>query len=146
MEGMLRQVSEFELASYKRNPEKFYADFLGSYDLESFGELDAKFSEIQQSTLGQKIRQRALSGLEPLPEDVAEFQKQMQAAMNQHPKAQAQMEAHLPGLHKDGSELCPHKSWHCLHFLLTGKSWDPADPPLGNAIGGGAELPDQRGM
>jgi Domain of unknown function (DUF1877) len=70
----------------------------------------------------------------------------MHAAMSQNPKAQAQMESHLPGIHKDGAELCLHKSWHCLHFLLTGKSWDPADPPLGNAIGGGAELPDRRGM
>jgi hypothetical protein len=49
MEGMFRQVSEFELASYKKNPEKFYAGLLGSYDLESFGELNAKFLEIQQS-------------------------------------------------------------------------------------------------
>jgi hypothetical protein len=104
-------------------------------------QLNARFLEIQQSPLGQKIRQRALSGREPLPGDVTELQKQMQAAMSQHPKAQAQIEAKLPGIHRDGSELCLHKSWYCLHFLLTGKSWDPAEPSLGNAISGGSELP-----
>jgi hypothetical protein len=70
----------------------------------------------------------------------------MQAAMSQHPKAQAQIEAKLPGIHRDGSELCLHKSWYCLHFLLTGKSWDPAEPSLGNAISGGSELPDRQGI
>jgi hypothetical protein len=145
MEGKLRQVSEFELASYKKNPQKLYADLVGSYDLGSFEKLNERFLKIQESPLGQKIRQRALSGLAPLPEDVAEIQKQMDAAMSQHPKAKEQMEAALPGIHKDGSELCLHKSWHCLHFLLTGKSWDPADPPLGNAIAGGTEIPDRQG-
>lgn len=147
MEGKLRQVSEFELASYKKNPEKFYSNLFGNHDLrsiKSLGELNARLFEVQKSPLGQKIRERALSGLQPLPEDVAEMQRQMQAVMSQHPVAQAQIEAQLPGLHKGGAELSLHKSWHCLHFLLTGKSWEPADPPLGNAIMGGAELPDRQ--
>jgi hypothetical protein len=144
MEGILRQVSEFELASYKKNPEKFYADLTGSFDLQSFEQINTSFLETQESALGKKIRQRALSGVEPLPEDVAELQKQMQVVMSRHPEARARMESHLPGIHKDGSELCLHKSWHCLHFLLTGKGWEPADPPLGNAIMGGTELPDRQ--
>lgn len=144
MEGMLRQVSEFELASYKRSPEKFYADLMGSYDLEFLGELDEKFREIQESPLGQKIRQRALSGLQPLPEDVAELQRQMETALSKNPGAKAQMQSHLPGPSKDGNQLCLHKSWHCLHYIFTGKSWDRAEPPLGDAIMGGTELPDRR--
>lgn len=144
MEGMLRQVSEFELASYKKNPEKFYADLTGSYDLASLGQMQSQLMEVQKSPLGQRVRQRALSGLPPLPEDVAELQRQMHAAMSENPEAQAQIESHLPGPSKDGRRLCLHKSWHCLHFVLTGKAWDPADPPLGNAIMGGTELPDRR--
>lgn len=66
----------------------------------------------------------------------------MAAAMS-HPVAQAQMQAHLPGPAKDGKQLCLHKSWHCLHDLFTGKSWDRGDPPLGDAIMGGTELPDR---
>lgn len=146
MEGKLRQVSEFELAIYKKNPEKLYASLVKRYDLESLGVLNAKLREVQESPLGQKIRQRALSGLQPLPEDVAEMQRQMQHLMNRNPGAQAAIESKHVGISEDGAELSLHKSWHCLHFLLTGKSWDPADPPLGNAIGGGAELPDRQGV
>src|ERR1700747_2641949 len=54
------------------------------------------------------------------------------------------MEAHLHGPAKDGKQLCLHKSWHCLHYLFTGKSWDRGDPPLGDAIMGGTELPDRQ--
>jgi hypothetical protein len=144
MEGKLRQVSEFELAAFKKNPAKFYARFIDGYDLESLGKLNAKIREVMESPLSQKIRQRALSGLQPLPEDVAEMQRQMQALLNQNPKAQAVLETQHIGLSKDGAQLPLHKSWHCVHYLLTGKSWDPAEPPLGNAIMGGTELADRQ--
>jgi hypothetical protein len=144
MEGKLRQISEFELASYRKNPEKFYAGLLHGYDIESMGQLNAKLRAVQESLLGQKIRERALSGMQPLPEHVAEMQRQMQALMSQNPAAQAAMESHHLGLSKDGTQLSLYKSWHCLHFLLTGKSWEPAEPPLGNAITGDAELPDRQ--
>lgn len=144
MEGMLRQVSEFELASYKKSPEEFYSDLIGDYDFESLGDLNAKLLEIQESPLGQKIRQRALSGLQPLAEDVTELQRQMETALTNNPRAQAQMQSHFPGPSKDGKQLCLHKSWHCLHHIFTGKSWDRAEPPLGDAIMGGTELPDRR--
>jgi hypothetical protein len=85
MEGKLRQISEFELASYRKNPEKFYAGLLHGYDIESMGQLNAKLRAVQESLLGQKIRERALSGMQPLPEHVAEMQRQMQALMSQNP-------------------------------------------------------------
>jgi hypothetical protein len=107
------------------------------------GKLNAKLREVMESPLSQKIRQRALSGLQPLPEDVAEMQRQMQALMSNNPRAAAQIESHI-GLSKDGLQLSLHKSWHCLHFVLTGKSWEPAEPALGDAIMGGAEIPDRQ--
>jgi hypothetical protein len=143
MEGKLRQVSEFELATYRRNPAKLYTDLMGRYDLQGLTKLTEAMREIQQSPLAQKVRQRALSGLPPEPEDVAEMQRQMQAVMSNNPQAAAQIESHI-GLSKDGLQLSLHKSWHCLHFLLTGKSWEKAEPPLGNAIMGGVEIPDRQ--
>ena len=143
MEGKLRQVSEFELAAYRKDPGKFYANLMKSYDLPSLASLQEKMRAVQESPLGQRIRQRALSGLPPLPEDIAEMQKQMQSLMSQNPAAQAAIAAQHIGMSEDGKQLSLHKSWHCLHFVLTGKSWDAAAPPLGNAIMGGSELPDR---
>jgi hypothetical protein len=37
------------------------------------------------------------------------------------------------------SETCIDKSWHAIHFLLTGKG-DPDGSPLGDAILGGVEI------
>lgn len=143
MEGKLRQVSEFELATYKKNPVEFYARLVKRHDLHALSELNERLKQVQQSRLGQKIRQRALSGLEPVPQDIAELQRQMQHAMDQSPGAQAAISSHRIGISNDGTHLSLHKSWHCLHFLLTGKSWEPAEPPLANAIMGGTELPDK---
>jgi len=33
------------------------------------------------------------------------------------------------------------KSWHLIHFLLTGETWS-GEPPLGNVVLGGTELPE----
>jgi len=56
------------------------------------------------------------------------------------------MESMHIGRNKNGQELSLHKSWHCLHDILTGKSGEPADSTLGKAILGGEELPDQQGV
>jgi len=37
-------------------------------------------------------------------------------------------------------ELDLHKSWHCLHFMLTGKAEETGGTPLGDAILGGVEI------
>src|SRR5207244_2120210 len=34
------------------------------------------------------------------------------------------------------------KSWHCLHFLLSGKVWETGEEPIEQTLLGGAELPD----
>jgi hypothetical protein len=143
MEGKLRQVSEFELAKYRKNPSEFYSKLIKSYDLGELSKLTEAMRGIQESPLAKKVRQRALSGLPPEPEDVAEMQRQMQAVMGNHPQAAEQIESHI-GPSEDGLQLSLHKSWHCLHFVLTGASWDAAEPPLGNAIMGGVEIPDRQ--
>jgi hypothetical protein len=46
------------------------------------------------------------------------------------------------GLNENGLNL--EKSWHVLHYLLTGET-EEAQPPLGNAILGGKEIGDDLG-
>ena len=36
MEGKLRQVSEFELAAYRKTPAKLYSDLMAKYQSENF--------------------------------------------------------------------------------------------------------------
>lgn len=143
IEGKLRQISEFEIARYRKNPDEFYASFMKIPDLGDASKLVKAMQDIQQSPLGQKVRERAMAGLPPDSDEAKEMQQQMQAIMASHGLAPMQMEDHI-GLSKDGQQLALHKSWHCLHFLLTGKSWEKAEPPLGDAITGGTEIPDRR--
>jgi|SRR5215467_903930 len=109
MEGKLRQITEFELAAYRKDP----AHPQGA----------------------EAIRRAPVAGF-------LEMQKQLQAIMSENPSAQAAVAGYI-GISDCGKQLGLHKSWHCLHFLLTGRSWDAAEPPLGNAITGGTELPDR---
>jgi len=144
MEGKLRQVSEFELASYRKNPDKLYSDLVPKYDKQSVSKMMSAFQDFQNSPLAQRIRQRAASGQPPEPEDIAEMQKRMQEMQGERPKQIGGIDSPHIGLSQDGSILSLHKSWHCLHFVLTGASWDAAEPPLGNAIMGGVEIPDRQ--
>lgn len=41
-----------------------------------------------------------------------------------------------------GQHLDIDKSWHLIHFLLTGRAWDGEDP-LRNVVLGGSEIGDQ---
>jgi len=50
----------------------------------------------------------------------------------------------LPGDEPGKAGLCLEKSWHVLHFLITGKA-GAASPPLGNAILGGTSIGDVLG-
>jgi hypothetical protein len=145
MEGKLRQVSEFELASYRKNPARLYSDFMGDHNLLALTEMNKAISAIMESALARRIRERALSEAEPDPEDVAEMQRQMQAAMSRNPRAAEQIES-VMGLSKDGSRLSLYKDWHILHYLLTGKSWEPVSSSVDSAIMGGTEIPDVQGV
>ena len=44
----------------------------------------------------------------------------------------------------EGLEL--EKSWHCLHFLFSGKVWDTGSAPIEKAILGGTEIVDVEGI
>ncbi len=44
--------------------------------------------------------------------------------------------------HPDGVHLDIEKSWHAIHFLLTGDTWG-GQPPLLHVVMGGAEIGDE---
>ena len=146
MEGKLRQVSEFELASYRQDPFAVYAAVIDRQKSPDVQQLVAKMRELLSSPIMKRIQERAAARIPPDPEDVAAYQAQTKALREENQQGFAELQALHTGLSKDGMELSLHKSWHCLHFLLTGKSWDRVDSPLGKAIMGGREIPDRQGV
>jgi hypothetical protein len=83
-----------------------------------------------------------MSGLPPLQEDLDALRRQQEALVAENQEALDAVQSDLMGLSKGGSQLSLYKDWHILHYLLTGKSWEPVDSPLGMAIMGGTEIPD----
>jgi hypothetical protein len=54
------------------------------------------------------------------------------------------LQSNMTGLSKDGMQLSLYKDWHIIHYLLTGRCWEPADSLLGKAVVEGVEIPDLR--
>lgn len=146
MEGKLRQVSETELNTYRKNPEKLYADVMQRASPPEVQQFIAKMMELQTSAVVKRIQERASAGLAPHPADSEAYREQMNALIAENREAITGLEWMHIGCSKNGQELSLHKSWHCLHYILTGKSWEPVDSTLGKAILGGEELPDQQGV
>lgn len=146
MEGKLRQVSETELNTYRKNPEKLYADLMRRANPPEVQQFTAKMVELQTSPVVKRIQERAAAGLAPDPADSEAYRTQMNALIAENREAIAGLESVHMGRSKNGQELLLHKSWHCLHYLLTGKSWEPVDSTLGKAIMGGEEVPDRQGV
>ena len=142
MEGKLRQVSEFELAAYRKNPKKFYSELVAITEWPDLIKMNAAIQEVQNSELGQRIRNRALSGQPPLQEDVEQYQRQMDIIRSENQETLEKIQSNMMGLSKNGTQLSLYKDWHVLYYILTGKSWEAVDSPLGRAIMGGRELPD----
>jgi hypothetical protein len=142
MEGKLRQISEFELASYRKTPAKLYSDLMAKYQSGNFAKFITMTQEFQESPLVKRIQQRAMSGLPPLQEDLDTLRTQQEALLSENQEAMDEVQSELMGLSKDGLQLSLYKDWHMLHYLLTGKGWETVDSPLGQAIMGGIEIPD----
>jgi len=146
MEGKLRQISEFELASYRKDPGKAYDAVINRYKSPDLMRLRGKMKELESSPILKRIQARVTAGQPPDPEDTNAYHAQMGAILAENQQGLAELQSLHMGLSKGGQELSLHKSWHCLHFLLTGKSWDPVDSPLGKAILGGKEIPDRHNV
>ena len=145
MIGKLRQVSEFELAKFKKNPGEMARALAAAPrvgDPQAYTQLR---ENLQQSPVVQQLMELSRQGKLPTREQQLELQQQMMALLKQ---AQGMQKA---ALHKDTppaptpvendpTVLDLHKSWHCLHFLFTGKVEGSDGSPLGDAILGGTEI------
>jgi hypothetical protein len=119
MIGYVRQVSPFELASFRRNPGKIRE----MLDEETLG----LFPPNARAAI-ERMQQIRSSG----QRDSSEL-RQLGARLSQEMQKQDLLSR------DDEKSLSLEKSWHVLHYLLTGTAGD-APPPLGNAILGGKKI------
>jgi hypothetical protein len=101
MEGQIRQVSEFALASYRKTPAKLYQDLLAKYESRNVSALTSMMRESQNSPAMQRIKQRISAGLAALQDLDAPY-RQQQALVSKNRGALNEVQADLMGLSKDG--------------------------------------------
>jgi len=65
MEGKLRQLSESELAAYRRNPDKLYTDLLGRYNSPDIQNLTAKVAELQALPVVKRMQGKSIARKRP---------------------------------------------------------------------------------
>jgi hypothetical protein len=134
MRGHLRQITPAELERLHRNPEGVQEIVRGKVQASP-----AKMLAILQRTQKIALDARAAGVLD----DPAEKEKVRAQILKELGGAGVDVGA---GIHggptEDGLNL--EKSWHVLHYLLTGKVED-APPPMGNAILGGTEIGEDLG-
>jgi hypothetical protein len=145
MIGKLRQVSEFELAKFKADPSEMARALSGERqvgDPQAYAQLR---ENLQQSPVVQQMMELSRQGKPPTREQQLELQQQMRQLLDQargmHKSALAKA---TPGAQSAAEswlqEIDLHKSWHCLHFLFTGRAEGPDGTALGDAILGGVEI------
>jgi Domain of unknown function (DUF1877) len=145
MIGKLRQVSEFELTKFKKNPGEMVhalARAPRTGDPQAYALLR---ENLQQSPVVQQLMELSRQGKLPTREQQLELQQQMMGLLKQaqgmHKAALGKNIAPAPTPGENApAELDLHKSWHCLHFLFTGKAEGSDGSPLGDAILGGTEI------
>jgi hypothetical protein len=146
MIGKLRQVSEFDLARYKKNPGELVRALSAGKTRMDPHMYEQMRETLQQNPAVQRMMELVKQGKVPTREEQVEMQLQM-AQFAKQAKDMARLALGVP----QGScakspeepptgELDLHKSWHCLHFLLTGKVEGSDGTALGDAILGGAEI------
>jgi len=146
MIGKLRQVSEFELARFKKNPGEMVRTLAGSPSSSADPQVYLQLREtLEHSPIVQQMMELSKQGKAPTREQQLELQQQMMQLMKQaaglRKAAPGQAESPpQPVPSAENRELDLHKSWHCLHFLFTGKVEGSDGSPLGEAILGGKEI------
>jgi|SRR5271165_3004905 len=128
MRGHIRQITPDELREFQNNPKSVKKTIRGN----TRKNLAAMMATLQRlQPIAEELRARNLS-----PEEQEKARNEM---LKQLSAAGAGF-----GISPDQDRLDLEKSWHVLHYLLTGKAED-APPPFGNAILGGQEIGDDLG-
>jgi hypothetical protein len=145
MIGKLRQVSEFELAKFKSDPSVMVRVMSGSRrvgDPQAYAELR---QNLEQSPVVQELMELSRQGKVPTKEQQLAMRQQMMDLLKQAQGMQRTAFGKSAPPPSDApqsgpAELDLHKSWHCLHYLFTGKVDGSDGTPLGDAILGGTEI------
>ena len=146
MIGRLRQVSEFDLAKYKKNPGGMVRALAGSQFAGGAGNFAGLREMMQESPVIKKMMELSKQQKTITREDQLAAQQEMMKLMKQAVQQQKEGLGKIPSGtteadQKNATEqLDLHKSWHCLHFILTGKAEETGGTPLGDAILGGVEI------
>ena len=150
----LRQISRAESEEIDVNPSKAYEIILGN-NTESLTEeqllrrsenaIAAVNALHERDALTHERVREANAKHKPVSEDLrAKYEKWLA----EYKALMAPWSARNKALGKRGEdpdELRIDKSWHGLHFLLTGRL-DGGAPPISRAILGGKVVPDRRGL
>jgi hypothetical protein len=130
MRGHVRQVTPDELEKLRRNPKAVRELIYGKVRKNS-ANVKAALDRAQQIAMNARA-----AGILSDPVEQDRVRKEI---LKELTGAGISVQG---GPNEEGLNL--EKSWHVLHFLLTGKTED-APPPLGNAILGGKEIGDDLG-
>jgi hypothetical protein len=128
MRGHIRQITPAELQEFQKNPKSIKKTIQGK-TRKNMVAMMATLDRLKP--MAEELRARNLS-----PEEQAKAREEMLKELS------AVGAGFGIGLNENGLNL--EKSWHVLHFLLTGEA-EEAQPPLGNAILGGKEIGDDLG-
>ncbi len=121
MIGHLRAITEEQLKQFRQNPAAI-GEFLHGKKRADIAKIQAALERVQQIGL------RAIGNPAEKEKARLEIIRELTAAGVKLP---------TDGPDEDGLRL--EKSWHSLHYLLTGSAQE-VDSPLGNAILGGKEI------
>jgi hypothetical protein len=153
MIGHVRQITPAQLAEFRKNPSalgRFLHGGLGGGPLVNIRDINAIVQKIaaearQTGAFADPAKRDALrvKMMHALQDAGAKIPAEILKTMPPGDRpTQAASDAEPADAREEGLSL--DKSWHALHYLLTGHA-EEAPPPLGNAILGGTELGEDMG-
>jgi hypothetical protein len=160
MYAKFRHVSVTELKAAKKEPANFYRNLYGleekpvdrSVMLQSLGhQIGAAIKasplaqEFTDSPEARRVAEAMLQRKSPDPSDQEVLARKMVELL---PKVgfRPNLSQFAPRVKKIPEGLELEKSWHCLHFMFSGKVWKTGKAAIGQVILGGTEIPDTEGV
>ncbi len=131
MIGHVRQITPDELQELRRSPRQVKKLLAGKASADA-GKAFAALQRVQE--LGMQARAAGATN------DPAERERIRAQILRELESAGVR----APGDGPDEEGLCLEKSWHSLHYLLTGSAGEVASP-LGNAVLGGTPIGGELG-
>lgn len=153
MIGHVRQITPAQLAEFRKNPNaigRFLHSGLGEGPMVNIQDVNAIIEKIaaeaqQTGAFTDPVKREALriKMMRTLQDAGAKIPEEILKTLPPGNRpAKSVPDAEPAALHEEGLSL--DKSWHALHYLLTGRAGE-APPPLGDAILGGTELGEDVG-